>query len=163
MSGGRKWGKVENSVDNLTTKMFIGEFQHTLDNKGRVQVPVKFRPRFADGAVVTRGLDDSLFLYTKVEWQKIAEKISALPLSKSSARSFSRLMLAGAMEIELDKQGRMMLPAYLRKFADLSKNLIFAGLYSRVEIWDEKKWRSYQEEMEGSVSEITEDLNDLGL
>lgn len=143
--------------------MFIGEFQHTLDNKGRVQVPVKFRPRFADGAVVTRGLDDSLFLYTKVEWQKIAEKIAALPLSKNSARSFSRLMLAGAMEIELDKQGRMMLPSYLRKFAGLNKDLIFAGLYSRVEIWDEKKWRSYQEEMEGSVSEITEDLNDLGL
>ncbi len=143
--------------------MFIGEYQHSLDEKGRVQVPAKFRPALADGAVVTRGLDDSLFLYTKAEWLKIAERIAALPLSKASARSFARLMLAGAMEVEIDKQGRMMLPSYLRKFSGISKGIVFAGLYSRIELWDETKWRTYQTQMESTVPEITDDLNDLGL
>ena len=143
--------------------MFIGEFQHTVDEKGRVQVPAKFRKQFSQGAVVTRGLDDSLFFYTKDEWAKIAERIAALPLSKSSARSFARLMLAGAMDIEIDKQGRMMLPKYLRQFGGIKKNVVFAGLYSRVEIWDENRWRNYQKKMEKNVATIAEDLNDLGL
>ena len=143
--------------------MFIGEYQHSVDEKGRVQVPAKFRTQFKSGAVVTRGLDDSLFFYTKDEWAKIAERIAALPLSKSSARSFARLMLAGAMDVEIDKQGRMMLPKYLRQFASIKKNVVFAGLYSRVEIWDEAKWRSYQKKMEKNVVTIAEDLNELGL
>jgi len=143
--------------------VFIGEFQHTVDEKGRVQVPAKFRKQFSQGAVVTRGLDDSLFFYTKDEWAKIAERIAALPLSKSSARSFARLMLAGAMDIEIDKQGRMMLPKYLRQFGGIKKNVVFAGLYSRVEIWDENRWRNYQKKMEKNVATIAEDLNDLGL
>lgn len=159
--GGEKWKTLW--ISQLHQIMFIGEYQHSIDEKGRVQVPAKFRPALADGAVVTRGLDESLFLYTKAEWEKIAEKIAALPLSKASARSFSRLMLAGAMEVELDKQGRMMLPSYLRKFAGLGKGIIFAGLYTRIELWDEAKWRTYQSQMESTVPEITDDLNELGL
>lgn len=159
--GGEKWGKVENSVDKC--EMFIGEYAHKLDEKGRVQVPVKFRSAFKDGAVITRGLDDSLFFYTKTEWQKIADKIAALPMSNASARSFSRLMLAGAMEAEIDKQGRMIIPSYLRDFAGIKKEVVFAGLMSRVEIWDETRWRRYQRKMESNVATIADDLSELGV
>lgn len=141
--------------------MFIGEFRHTVDDKGRVQVPVKFRARLADGAVVTRGLDSSLFLYTRAEWDKIATRIAALPLSRASARSFARLMLAGAMEVELDRQGRMILPQYLRRFAGLKREIVFAGLFSRIEIWDLTAWEKAQAETEQSVPAITEDLNEI--
>lgn len=143
--------------------MFIGEYTHKLDDKGRVPVPVKFRSGFKTGAVITRGLDDSLFLYTKDEWQTIADRISKLPMSNASARSFSRLLLAGAVEVVLDKQGRMIIPPYLRDFAGLSKNIVFAGLMNRVELWDEYRWRRYQKKMESSVTTITDDLAELGV
>ena len=94
--------------------MFIGEYQHSLDQKGRLAVPVKFRAELKKGAVVTKGLDNCLFLYPKSEWQKLAKKLVNLPINKANTRAFSRLMLAGAMEVEFDKQGRIMLPEYLR-------------------------------------------------
>lgn len=164
-TSGGKWGKVEKVVDNSlpTRKMFIGEYTHKLDDKGRVPVPVKFRSGLKTGAVITRGLDDSLFLYTKEEWQTMADRISKLPMSNASARSFSRLMLAGAMEVALDKQGRVIIPPYLRDFAGLSKNIVFAGLMNRVELWDEYRWRRYQKKMENSVTTITDDLAELGV
>jgi len=143
--------------------MFIGEYSHNLDDKGRVAVPAKFRAMLKGGAVVTRGLDNCLFLYTKKEWQALAIKLAKLPISKANTRAFARLMLAGAMDVDFDNQGRIMLPEYLRKFAGLKKNLIIAGLYDRLEIWDETVWNKYKEGTEKKSSDIAEALGELGV
>ncbi len=143
--------------------MFIGEYSHNLDVKGRLAVPAKFRSKLEEGAVVTRGLDNCLFLYPKKEWGEIAKKLSSLPVSQSKARAFSRLMLAGAMDVEFDSQGRITLPEYLRKFANLDKRTIVAGLYDRLEIWNESDWEKYKEGAENDSSEIAEALGDLGV
>ncbi|MFH0819292.1 MAG: division/cell wall cluster transcriptional repressor MraZ [Patescibacteria group bacterium] len=143
--------------------MFIGEYSHNLDEKGRLAIPIKFREAFIGGAVVTRGLDNCLFLYTQEEWQKLAVKLAALPISKANTRAFSRLMLAGAMDVELDKQGRVVLPEYLRIFASVKKKAIVAGLYNRLEIWDEGKWNSYKKGTEKDSSDIAEALGELGV
>jgi MraZ protein len=120
--------------------MFIGEYQASIDEKGRTAVPVKFRKLLKKKVVVTRGLDQSLFLYNLDEWKKLAEKLASLPISTGNTRAFSRLMLAGAMDVEVDKQGRISLPGYLKDFAKMQKKIIFAGLYNRVEIWSEELW-----------------------
>ncbi len=150
--------------DNLwITNVFIGEYQHSFDEKGRVSVPAKFRVSLKEGAVVTRGLDKCLFLYTKNEWAILAEKISSLPMSKSNSRAFSRLMLAGAMDAAPDGQGRIMVPEYLRQYAGIKKNVIIAGLGSRLEIWDKAEWEAYKQETERGSGEIAEQLGELGV
>jgi len=143
--------------------MFIGEFHHTIDEKGRLAIPVKFRSAFKNGAVVTRGLDKSLFLYTNIEWKKLAEKLAALPISQSKSRAFARLMLAGAMDVSLDKQGRIVLPDYLRTYGTLQKKAVVAGLYNRVEIWSEEEWEQYKKQTENSSNDIAEALGELGV
>lgn len=143
--------------------MFIGEYYHNIDEKGRLAVPVKFRQKLAKGAVVTRGLDDCLFLYTKTEWEVLAEKLSKLPISKANTRAFARLMLAGAMDVEIDSQGRIVLPDYLRKYAGVVKKVVVAGLYNRLEIWDETKWNHYKIGTEKKSGDIAEALGELGV
>jgi len=143
--------------------MFIGEYQHNLDDKGRLAIPIKFRKELQKGAVVTRGLDNCLFLYTKTEWEKLAQKLSALPISQSNSRAFARLMLAGAMDVLIDKQGRIVLPEYLRNFASLKKEIIVAGLYGRLELWDAKKWSDYKLMTEKESGEIAERMAELGI
>jgi len=143
--------------------MFIGEYKHNLDSKGRLAIPAKFRSLLDKGAVVTRGLDNCLFLYPKEQWQKIAEKLANLPISQAKARAFSRLMLAGAMDVDFDVQGRITLPEYLRQFSGLEKNTIVAGLYDRLEIWDEEKWNNYKQGAENESTEIAEALGELGV
>ncbi len=143
--------------------MFIGEYHHTIDDKGRLAIPVKFRADLDHGAVVTRGLDASLFLFPKEEWDKLAEKLAGLPLGQSNSRAFARLMLAGAMDAEVDKQGRMVLPEYLRQYAGIGKDVVVAGLYTRLEIWDEKKWEAYKNTAEGDAEKIAEQLGQLGV
>ena len=143
--------------------MFIGEYSHNLDEKGRLAVPKKFRSDLSKGAVVTRGLDSCLFLYTKAEWEKLAEKLANLPFAQANTRAFARLMLAGAMDVGLDKQGRIMLPEYLRTFAGLKKETILAGLYNRLEIWDQKTWGEYTKRTEAASNEIAERMGELGV
>src|SRR3989338_1647412 len=143
--------------------MFLGEYQHNIDEKGRLAVPVKFRTDLSKGAVVTKGLENCLFLYTKKDWVELAEKIAKLPISQSSSRAFSRLMLAGAMDVEVDKQGRIVLPDYLRKYATLNKKVIVAGLYNRIEIWDESVWEKYKAGTEKDSVKIAETLGELGV
>lgn len=143
--------------------MFIGEYSHNLDDKGRLAVPAKFRLELKKGAVVTRGLDNCLFLYTKKEWEKLAEKLAALPISQANSRAFSRLMLAGAMDVDVDAQGRIILPEYLRNFAGLKKAAIIAGLYNRLEIWDEEKWNTYKGQTEAESGSIAERMAELGV
>ncbi len=143
--------------------MFIGEYTHNVDEKGRLALPAKFRHDLTDGAVVTRGLDNCLFLYTKKEWEKLAEKLATLPISQANSRAFSRLMLAGAMDVELDKQGRVILPEYLRQFASVKKTVIIAGLYNRLEIWDEENWEKYKSQTEAESGVIAERMAELGV
>jgi MraZ protein len=141
--------------------MFIGEFHHTLDEKGRLAVPVKFRAAISDGAVVTRGLDHSLFLYPKDEWSALAAKLAALPLGQADTRAFARLMLAGAMEVEIDKSGRITIPASLRTYAGIAKNVVVTGLFDRLEIWDEATWNEYASKTERDSTDIAERLGSL--
>lgn len=143
--------------------MFIGEFQHSLDQKGRLAVPVKFRDSFVNGAVVTRGIDKCLFVYSKSEWEALADKISKLPLTQSNSRAFARLMFAGAVTAEIDKQGRILLPEFLKKYAELSKQVVVAGVFNRLEIWNKADWENYKNKTEKESSEIAEKLFDLGI
>jgi len=141
--------------------MFIGEFHHTLDEKGRLSIPVKFRTSLADGAVVTRGLDRSLFLYPKKEWDVLASKIAALSIGQADTRAFARLMLAGAMDVDVDKSGRVTVPEYLRTYAGLSKDVVVTGLYDRLEVWDEKAWKEYSAKTEEAGNDIAERLGSV--
>jgi len=143
--------------------VFIGEYKHSIDEKGRLAIPSKFRNDLATGAVVTRGLDTSLFLFPKEEWGKLAQKLASLPLGQSNSRAFARLMLAGAMDVELDKQGRVVVPEYLRQYANLQKSAIIAGLYNRLEIWDEEKWEVYKKKVESDADAVAEQLGELGI
>lgn len=143
--------------------MFLGEYHHSLDEKGRLAMPVKFRNAFSQGAVITRGLDGSLFLFPREEWDKLAAKIADLPLGKSNTRAFARLMLAGAMDASLDKQGRIVVPEYLRSYAAVSKEVVIAGLYNRLEIWDRSRWRRYAATTERQAGKLAEQLGELGL
>lgn len=143
--------------------MFIGEFQHNLDTKGRIAVPAKFREELKEGAIITRGLDRCLFVFTVKEWQALVNKLTALPLAQANSRAFVRLMLSGATDVELDSQGRALVPDYLRKYAGLKKEAIITGLYSRLEVWDRDAWRQYKEKTEASSDEIAERLGEIGI
>ena len=143
--------------------MFLGEYKHSLDDKGRLAIPTKFRSALKTGAVVTRGLDGSLVLYGVKEWRILAEKLAALPISKQTSRAFARLMLAGAMDVLLDKQGRVTIPEYLRVYAKMQKNVVVAGLYNRLELWDEDGWKRYQQKNESEGADIAEQLGELGI
>jgi MraZ protein len=145
------------------SNMFIGEYHHSVDEKGRMAVPAKFRAKLKNGAVVTKGLDNCLVIYPRSEWETLAEKLSSLPISQANTRAFSRLMLAGAMDIELDKQGRVIVPEYLRKYAHVKKKVVVAGLYNRLEVWNEDKWEEYRTETEEASNEIAEQLGELGV
>lgn len=143
--------------------MFIGEYNYSVDGKGRVAIPAKFRTALTKGAVVTRGLDNCLFVYSRTEWTSLAEKLSSLPISQANTRAFSRLMLAGAMDVKIDKQGRIILPDYLRQYAGIKAKAVIAGLYNRLEIWDTDKWNSYKTKTEKDSNDIAEKLGELGV
>ena len=141
--------------------MFIGEYSLSVDEKGRLSIPVKHRRLLSRGATVTRGLDSALFLYTNAEWLKLAKKLAELPFSRTNTRAFSRLMLAGAMEAPVDRQGRIILPDYLRKFAGIKKRVVVTGLYNRLEIWDQAKWEAYKKQTEKRSTEIADALEQI--
>src|SRR5688572_11119643 len=143
--------------------VFLGEYHHNIDDKGRIATPVKFRRDLAKGAVVTRGLDTSLLLLPLEEWGKLAEKIANLPLGKSNSRAFARLMLAGAMDVKLDKQGRFIVPEYLRDYAKLRKNVVIVGVNTRLELWDAHAWDECRRKTEKDAVSIAEQLGELGI
>lgn len=143
--------------------MFIGEYQHNLDDKARLAVPVKFREALGHGAVVTRGLDHCLFIYPVEEWNLLAAKLAALPIAQANTRAFARLMLAGAMDCDIDKQGRVIVPEYLREYAGIKKAVVIAGLYNRLEVWDEVAWKKYKTATEKESNSIAEALGELGV
>jgi len=143
--------------------MFMGEFQHTLDAKGRLIIPAKFREELGVGAVLTRGLDNCLFLFPHSEWQALEEKLKSLPLTKAGARQFVRFLFSGATDCELDKQGRIMIPQNLREYAEIDKEAVVIGVSSRVEIWSKARWEAYIREAEESYETIAESIVDLGI
>ncbi len=143
--------------------MFLGEHKHTIDEKGRLSIPVKFRGRLASGCVVTRGLDHCLWVYPLDEWEKMAEKISELPITQKNARSFSRLMLAGATDTAPDKVGRVIIPGYLKEYAGIKSKVVVTGMYDHIEIWPEDSWQDFKKTMEENSDEIAENLSELGL
>ncbi|MBI3120411.1 MAG: division/cell wall cluster transcriptional repressor MraZ [Candidatus Kerfeldbacteria bacterium] len=141
--------------------MFIGEYAHNLDDKGRIAIPTKFRKELHKGAVITRGLDRCLFLYTLDEWKRMAEKLASLPISKANTRAFARLMLSGAMDVQLDKQGRIVVPPYLSRYASFKRKIVITGLYKRLELWDEDQWEHYKGTTEKESVDIAEALSEL--
>ncbi len=143
--------------------MLIGEYKHTIDTKKRLAVPAKFRPSFSKGAVITRGIDNCLVLYSLKEWENMADKLGKLPASQVEARSFARVMLAGAMSVNFDRLGRILIPDYLKKYASLKKNAVVIGLYNRLEIWSEDKWDNYRQKAEKEVGDLAGKLGELGL
>ena len=141
--------------------MFMGEYNHTVDTKGRLIVPSKFREQLGDEIVETKGLDGCLFVYSKSEWENIEEKFRNVPLTTKDARKFARFFFAGAASCEVDKQGRILLPVVLREYAGIEKDVVSVGVFNRVEIWDKDKWQesnSYDD-----MDEIAEHMADLGL
>lgn len=143
--------------------MLIGEYKHTIDPKKRLSIPSKFRKELGDGAVITTGLDGCLFIFPMTQWNAFAEKLASMPFGQQDNRSFARLMLARAMEVEFDSLGRILIPDYLKSYAGLKKTAIIAGLYSRLEIWDEEKWEDYRSNLEKNSDKIAEKLGDMGI
>lgn len=143
--------------------MFIGEYSHSIDDKGRLAVPAKWRGQLLEGVVVTRGLDGCLFLYSRLEWEVLAQKLAALPISQKQSRAFARLILAGAWDAPVDSQGRIIIPDSLRQFAGLKKHVTVAGLYNRAEIWDEDAWQTYRQRTESDSTAIAESMGALGI
>jgi MraZ protein len=143
--------------------MFLGEFRHTIDQKGRLAIPAKFRAGLSGGAIITRGIDKCLFVFAQKDWEVLAQKLINLPLSQSDSRAFVRLMLSGASDVEFDNQGRILIPESLRLYAKLSKKAVITGLYNRIEIWDQDEWIKYKTKTEGASEEIAEKLGQLGI
>ena len=143
--------------------MFIGEYNHTIDSKGRLIVPSKFREALGDEFVVTKGLDGCLFVYPMEEWTAFTDKLKELPLTKKDARQFSRFFLAGAASCEVDKQGRILIPAVLRDFAGLEKDAVLVGVSSRIEIWSRSNWEKISDVDIEDMDNIAEHMEDIGI
>lgn len=143
--------------------MFMGEYQHTIDDKGRLIMPAKFRDDIGESFVITKGLDGCLFVYPLKEWKELEEKLSSLPFTKKDARAFSRFFFSGAIECQLDKQGRMLIPSNLRKYASLLKNVVIIGVSTRLEIWGMEVWQNYSDETEDSYEELAEKMVDFDI
>ncbi|WP_367307212.1 division/cell wall cluster transcriptional repressor MraZ [Alicyclobacillus acidocaldarius] len=141
--------------------MFMGEYEHSLDSKGRLTIPAKFRDGLGDSFIVTRGLDQCLFAYPLDEWRALEEKLKSLPMTRSDARAFVRFFFSGASECEVDKQGRILLPPKLREYAKLEKECTLIGVSNRVEIWNTRVWEHYSSDAERSFAEIAENLVDF--
>jgi len=141
--------------------MFMGEYNHTVDEKGRLIIPAKYREELGNEFVVTKGLDGCLFAYGLSEWQVLEEKLRALPLTNKDARAFARFMLAGAASVEIDKQGRILLPQVLRNFAKIEKEVVLIGVASRFEIWNKTKWE--ENSIDDNVEELAEKMENLGI
>jgi len=138
--------------------MFIGEYIHTIDHKRRLAIPSKFRKSLGKKAVIAQGLDNCLVIYPIEEWNKKAGKLESLPDGQVNARTFARIILSGASEVDLDNLGRALVPEHLKEHASLKKNVAILGLSNRIELWDEEKWQNYKVKMEKTVGEMAQQL-----
>jgi len=147
----------------MSRNMLIGEYKHTLDTKRRLSLPSKWRDELGKKLVITRGLDNCLFVYPMKEWEKITEKVGQLPLGQADTRSFNRFFLSGAVEAEVDSVGRILVPDFLKDFATLDTKVVLAGIHDRVEIWDENRWETYKKSIEAQADALAEKLGDIGV
>lgn len=143
--------------------MLIGQYQHTIDAKKRLALPAKFRGELGEKVIVTKGLEHCLVIYTQKEWQAMSDKLSNLPISQMEARAFARNILSGAMEVSLDKLGRILIPDYLKEYAGLKKDVTICGLSNRLEAWDTEAWQTYMKNTEKDVDEMVSKLGPLGI
>ncbi len=143
--------------------MLIGEYTHSLDPKKRLSLPIKFRRELGKKVVVTRGLDNCLFIYPLKGWQRITEKVAALPFGSAGTRDFTRFFLSGAHEVDIDSVGRILVPDVLKDFAGLHTKVVLAGVHDRVEIWDEKVWGEYKKRIEKQADALAEKLGEIGV
>lgn len=142
--------------------MLIGEYSHNLDPKKRLSIPAKFRKELGDGAVLTRGLDGCLWLFPYAQWQTLAERIASLPMAQADSRSFARLLLSGASEVQFDSLGRILVPEYLKQYAGLVRDVVIVGVHTRLELWDKGAWSEYTKKLEKNGDAIAQKLGDLG-
>lgn len=152
-----KWDRVVNQKI-----MLIGEYKHTLDDKKRISLPSKFRTQIGKKIVITHGLDGCLFLYPQKEWGVISEKLGALGMGQADTRGFNRFMLSGASEVTVDSVGRILIPEHLRSFAKIKSKVVFAGVYNRLEIWDENGWETYKSQVVKNADQMAQKLGDIG-
>lgn len=143
--------------------MLIGEYNHNLDPKKRLSLPSKWRKELGKKVVVTRGLDNCLFVYPLKEWQTVTEKIGRLPFGQADTRGFNRFFLSGAVEADIDSAGRILIPDFLKEFAGLSTKVVLAGIHDRVEIWDENRWKEYKAKIEKQAESLAEKLGEIGV
>jgi MraZ protein len=143
--------------------MLIGEYSHSLDDKKRLSLPAKFRKTLGKKVVMTRGLDSCIFVFTTVEWEKIAQKLSEQSVGSRDARDLNRFFLSGASEVEVDSSGRVLVPEYLKNFAKLESKVTLAGLYSRVEIWDDILWQERQKAITENADDVASKLQEVGM
>ncbi|MGB9662936.1 MAG: division/cell wall cluster transcriptional repressor MraZ [Moorellaceae bacterium] len=141
--------------------MFIGEYYHTIDEKGRLIMPARFREELGEKFIVTKGLDNCLFVYPLKGWEEMEQKLRALPFTRADVRAFARFFFSGATECELDRQGRILLPANLREYARLEKDVVVAGVSTRVEIWSRILWEKYLEETASQYEALAEKMDDF--
>lgn len=145
--------------------MFYGEYEHSIDRKGRMIIPSKFRQAFKENLVerfyVTRGLDGCLFLFAEDEWHSQEQKFKAIPFTKKDGRQFNRLFFSGAIELEIDKQGRVLIPHYLKEFARIKRDIVIVGVSNRIEIWSKERWQEFYNAHKESFEELAEKLVDL--
>lgn len=153
----------ESGTEGEERGMFMGEYRHNVDDKGRLIVPTKFRENLGTSFVVTRGLDHCLFVYPLVEWKHLEQKLKALSFTKADARAFTRFFFSGASDAELDKQGRVLLPSNLRDYSRITKECVIIGVSTRIEIWCKDEWESYYTESEDSFNKIAESIVDFDL
>jgi MraZ protein len=143
--------------------MLIGEYLHTLDDKKRLLIPSKFRNQLGRTVIVSRGLDGCLFIHSESEWLILVEKLSHMPLGAQDSRAFSRFMLSGAVDVDIDSSGRILLPDYLKSFAKLENKVFLVGVMSRIEVWSEAEWQTYSRRVEGDSIGLAEKLSTLGI
>lgn len=144
------------------THLLIGEYEHTLDDKKRISLPKAFRSALGKRVVVTRGLDNCLFVYSRSAWDKMAEKLQSLSFVQTDTRGFNRFMLSGAAEVDVDGVGRILIPEHQKTFAGLKKNVVFAGISDRVEIWDAARWSAYKARIEKDAERMAKKLGEIG-
>lgn len=143
--------------------MLIGEYLHTIDPKKRLSLPAKFRKELGKTVIITRGLDQCLFVFPQSAWKKLVERFSDLSIGSTETRGFNRFMLSGAVEADIDSAGRVLIPDFLKEFAGLKTKVALAGLNDRVEIWDEKRWDAYKKKIESQGDAMAQKLSDVGL
>ncbi len=164
--GGTKWHRLIvwwGEVGNSENAMLIGEYTHTLDPKKRLSLPAKFREHLGKRVVITRGLDNCLFMYRLDEWKKVLARLQTLSFTRSDTRGFNRFMLSGAVEVDVDSAGRILIPDFQKEFAKLKDKVVLAGLSERVEIWNEVTWRGYKRHIEKQADQLAEKLGEVGV